>query len=78
MAARGEFVHLAPRDAEAEGEVLGGLTHQQSDHRIGESFHDADDRCQAAAGLSSSNAAVFAPTPFALAKSANHSTILSE
>src|SRR5438132_145240 len=44
MAADGKGVPLLARDAEAVRDVLRGLAHQQPDHRVGESFHDADHR----------------------------------
>jgi hypothetical protein len=36
VAAHAVFVHLLTRDAEAPGEVLGGLPHQQANHRVGQ------------------------------------------
>ena len=44
MAACRIDVHLAPRDAEPKCQVLGGLSHQETDDRIGQSLHQADHR----------------------------------
>jgi hypothetical protein len=44
MRAQRESVLLRARDAEAVREVLGGLPHEQADHRVGQALHDADDR----------------------------------
>src|SRR5258708_5359552 len=46
--AHGEGVHLCARDAEAVRKILCGLAHQQADHRIGQSLHDADHGFQSA------------------------------
>ena len=39
-------VHLRPINAESKGQVLGGLSHEQTDDRIGQSLHQADHRRQ--------------------------------